>query len=329
MSKNKKRTNEKADIYPEEQGNKKKTKGSKKSTTKKSTPFVWGQPGLYSKFLELCQQKFQQEGQNVFEDGGTRDAIASEINLKWPGCNSEKIRTKLRQEGVKEDLLKRTDNKLFPTGVVIIFSSLVDSFSFNVFFFPSFFALSSINFFLSCTNLLLVVDLELLNLFLLLDKEKSTDREDSGNGRSEEDEEDEEDDFVVYDDQEQGRDIIPIDSDDDDPLPKDSILRPVMNHVTGASKQPAGWKVRVPPKVFQFFSSTGYQVSATHVPGHDFIALNWSINPPSWPEFLRMANHFGNAEGVVFDNDEVKQQVFESCHKYLPFLSSITLSSIN
>lgn len=99
-------------------------------------------------------------------------------------------------------------------------------------------------------------------------------------------------------------------SDESSKLPVDTILRPIVNyHVSGTNKQPEGWKVRVPPKVFQFFSNKGYRVTATHVPGNDFITLNWIIKPPTWEEFLAISNHFYKKEDVIFDNDEVKQQV--------------------
>lgn len=111
--KNNKRSNDKSDINPVSQSPPKK---AKKNGTKKSIPFVWGQPGLYSRFLELCNEQMEEEKLNVFEDGGARDAIAFEINKKWPGCTGEKIRTKLRQQSAKDDLFTR-NNEIVPVGM--------------------------------------------------------------------------------------------------------------------------------------------------------------------------------------------------------------------
>jgi hypothetical protein len=78
----------------------------KKQVATRSPSFVCGQPGLYTKFLELCSEQYD-AGLNVFSSGEARDLIAKSINDTWPGCTPEKIRIKLRQKPVVEDLEKR------------------------------------------------------------------------------------------------------------------------------------------------------------------------------------------------------------------------------
>jgi hypothetical protein len=106
-------------------------------------------------------------------------------------------------------------------------------------------------------------------------------------------------------------------------LPVDPILRPRPIFIPGAVKHPQGWKLRAPPIVFQIYSSKGYKVTAQHIPGEEWITLNWRINPPSWEEFIKVASHF--AEKVDFENDEVRQQVFS----FFSFFTSIFFPSLS
>lgn len=87
---------------------------TKAKRAKKGEPFIWGQPGLYTKFIQYCVDKFEKDHKNVFEDGVARDEVASAINTDWVGCTAEKIRSKIRQPGVMHDLAARNKD-LIPT----------------------------------------------------------------------------------------------------------------------------------------------------------------------------------------------------------------------
>jgi hypothetical protein len=94
-----------------------------------------------------------------------------------------------------------------------------------------------------------------------------------------------------------------------DELPIDIILRPPAFHVPGVSSAPSGWKVRIPPFVFQIFKNYGYAVAVRHKPGQQYILLDWKLQPPTWEEIIEQENFFPESERQKLNNDEVKQQV--------------------
>ena len=92
-------------------------------------------------------------------------------------------------------------------------------------------------------------------------------------------------------------------------LPLDPILRPENIELPGFDTQPKGWKLRVPPDVYQFYRTNGYHVQATHIPGDRYISLHWKQSPPTWTEFREYSPRLKVPDPHVFENDEVRQQV--------------------
>lgn len=90
-------------------------------------------------------------------------------------------------------------------------------------------------------------------------------------------------------------------------LPPDNLLRPPPVTLPGISVSPEGWKLKIPPNIYQVYKVTGYQVQAQHTPGDQFITLIWTLIPPSWEEMQKYRTIFPNAD---WTNDTVKQQVF-------------------
>jgi hypothetical protein len=233
---------------PDQSVNKRKAKPN----ASRSASFVWGQPGLYTKFLELCSEQFD-VGLNVFESGEARDRIAQSLSSSWPGCTPEKIRIKLRQKPVQQDLEKR----------------------------------------------------DILRESDATEKTPTVEEEEAQAGEKHEPERDA--------DYHESADSESDDSDVEDqprlvanPLPPDPILRPRPIQFQGFGKEPQGWKLRVPPNVYQFYRTDGYYVAASHIPGDNWILLDWRQSPPSFDMFMRYAEHFPEGD---WRNDEVKQQI--------------------
>lgn len=139
-----------------------------------------------------------------------------------------------------------------------------------------------------------------IQFLFLAEKSGDSDSEKENDGNEAEDGNDSDSDFVVDDDED-------IEGLDEDRLPQDPILRPRAILKEGFSKEPQGWKLRVPPTVFQFFRTDGYVVTAEHFPGHDYLCLNWRQEPPSWELFHAYSVHF--PPGHDWNNPEVKAQV--------------------
>jgi len=82
-----------------------------KPRNRKVPSFVWGTPQCYTAFLNLCSDRFDNHGGNVFEDGNARQTVADELSKQYPGCTPEIIRQKLRSDVVIEDLARRHIHK--------------------------------------------------------------------------------------------------------------------------------------------------------------------------------------------------------------------------
>lgn len=92
-----------------------------KNVGEKGESYSWGTPGCYLKFLEECKNEKKNYGNekgNVFNSGKCKDRIAARMNLVYPGCDREKIRTKLRQNSVIDDL-----GDLDITSMFVVFDS--------------------------------------------------------------------------------------------------------------------------------------------------------------------------------------------------------------
>jgi hypothetical protein len=93
-------------------------------------------------------------------------------------------------------------------------------------------------------------------------------------------------------------------------LPPDIILRPPTFQIPGIAQAPSGWRLRIPPFVFQIYKNFGYAVKARHMPGQQFILLDWTLEPPTWEELIQQENLLPESEKRQLTNEEVKQQVF-------------------
>ena len=82
-----------------------------------------------------------------------------------------------------------------------------------------------------------------------------------------------------------------------------------MPFIPGTRAEPEGWKVRIPPNVFQIYKKFGYSVDVRHRPGQTFIFLDWTLNPPQYEEFLEQVGLFPEEEREKLKNPEVEEQV--------------------
>jgi len=62
----------------------------------------------------------------------------------------------------------------------------------------------------------------------------------------------------------------------------------------------------VPPVNYQIYKKIGYHCDARHVPGEEEIALDWTLNQPTWDQLLQ---HIVNFPPGDWYNDAVRQQV--------------------
>jgi hypothetical protein len=95
-----------------------------------------------------------------------------------------------------------------------------------------------------------------------------------------------------------------------DALPEDVILRPPTPQIPGVLPAPSGWKLRVPPNVFQIYKKFGYTVDVRHIPGQQIIFLDWTLQPPQWEEFIQQQGLFSEEDKNKLNNQEVEQQVY-------------------
>ncbi len=82
-----------------------------------------------------------------------------------------------------------------------------------------------------------------------------------------------------------------------------------MPFIPGSISEPEGWKVRIPPNVFQIYKRYGYCVDVRHRPGQTYIFLDWTLHPPQYEEFLQQSELFPVEEREKLKNPEVQEQV--------------------